>query len=126
MGMSLSVPSSPGCDKDLYELGAEEAASIPQVPGSLDAVLDNLERDNEFLTRGGVFTKDLIDTWIAFKRTSEVANQAAGRASAGSMYKIVIPVVVGSSPISPGCRAPRPASASLRSERRERLDQRHR
>ncbi len=59
-------------DKDLYELSAEEAASIPQVPGSLDAVLDNLERDNEFLTRGGVFTKDLIDTWIRFKRESEV------------------------------------------------------
>ena len=59
-------------DKDLYELTAEEASSIPQVPGSLDAVLDNLERDNEFLTRGGVFTKDLIDTWISFKRSAEV------------------------------------------------------
>ena len=59
-------------DKDLYELSAEDAATIQQVPGSLDAVLDNLERDNEFLTQGGVFTKDLIDTWIAFKRTAEV------------------------------------------------------
>ncbi|MSW08904.1 MAG: type I glutamate--ammonia ligase, partial [Actinobacteria bacterium] len=59
-------------DKDLYELDAEEAKSIQQVPGSLDAVLNNLERDHEFLTRGGVFTKDLIDTWIAFKRESEV------------------------------------------------------
>ena len=59
-------------DKDLYELTGEEAASIPQVPGSLDAVLDNLERDNDFLTRGGVFTQDLIDTWIHFKRTQEV------------------------------------------------------
>jgi len=49
-----------------------EAAAIPQVPGSLDAVLDNLEKDNEFLTRGGVFTKDLIDTWIDFKRKQEV------------------------------------------------------
>jgi glutamine synthetase len=38
----------------------------------LDAVLDNLEKDNEFLTRGGVFTKDLIDTWIDFKRKQEV------------------------------------------------------
>jgi glutamine synthetase len=59
-------------DKDLYELTGEEAASIPQVPGSLGAVLDNLERDNDFLTRGGVFTQDLIDTWIHFKRTQEV------------------------------------------------------
>jgi len=49
-----------------------EAAAIPQVPGSLDAVLDNLEKDNDFLTRGGVFTKDLIDTWIDFKRKQEV------------------------------------------------------
>src|SRR5487761_2624091 len=59
-------------DKDLYELTGEEAASIPQVPGSLGAVLDNLERDNDFLTRGGVFAQDLIDTWIHFKRTQEV------------------------------------------------------
>ena len=59
-------------DKDLYELSAEDAATIQQVPGSLDAVLDNLERDNEFLTQGGVFTTDLIDTWITFKRTAEV------------------------------------------------------
>jgi len=59
-------------DKDLYELEGEEAASIPQVPGSLDAVLDNLERDNAFLTKGGVFTQDLIDTWISWKRSQEV------------------------------------------------------
>jgi glutamine synthetase len=59
-------------DKDLYELEGEEAASIPQVPGSLDAVLNTLEKDHEFLTKGGVFTKDLIDTWIEWKRKNEV------------------------------------------------------
>ena len=59
-------------DKDLYELEGDEAKAIAQVPGTLDAVLDNLERDNEFLTQGGVFTKDLIDTWIHWKRTQEV------------------------------------------------------
>ena len=59
-------------DKDLYELSSEEASTISQVPGSLDAVLDNLERDNEFLTQGGVFTPDLIETWINYKRTAEV------------------------------------------------------
>jgi len=53
-------------------LTPEEAALIPQVPGSLDEVLNNLEKDNEFLTKGGVFTKDLIDTWIDFKRKQEV------------------------------------------------------
>ena len=60
-------------DKDLYELPPDEAASIPQVPGSLSAVLDALEEDNEYLQAGGVFTADLIETWIDYKRTNEVA-----------------------------------------------------
>jgi glutamine synthetase len=59
-------------DKDLYELPPEEHASIAQVPGSLTAVLDALEADHEYLSEGGVFTPDLIETWIDFKRTSEV------------------------------------------------------
>jgi glutamine synthetase len=59
-------------DKDLYELEGEEAASIPQVPGSLEAVLNNLESDHDFLTKGGVFSEDLISTWIEWKRKNEV------------------------------------------------------
>jgi glutamine synthetase len=59
-------------DKDLYELEGDEAAAIPQVPGSLDEVLDSLEKDHEFLTKGGVFAEDLIETWIEFKRKNEV------------------------------------------------------
>jgi glutamine synthetase len=59
-------------DKDLYELEGAEAAAIPQVPGSLEAVLNNLENDHEFLTKGGVFSQDLIDTWIEWKRKNEV------------------------------------------------------
>jgi len=59
-------------DKDLYELPAEEAKSIPQLPGSLGAALDALEADNEFLQAGGVFTQDLIDTWIEYKRDKEL------------------------------------------------------
>ena len=59
-------------DKDLYELPPDEAAAIPQVPGSLSAVLDALEEDNEYLQAGGVFTADLIETWIDYKRTNEV------------------------------------------------------
>ena len=42
--------------------------SIPQVPGSLDAVLDALEADHDYLLEGGVFTPDLIETWIDYKR----------------------------------------------------------
>ena len=59
-------------DKDLYELPPDEAAAIPQVPGSLDVVLDTLETDHAFLTEGGVFTDDLIETWLDYKRTVEL------------------------------------------------------
>ncbi|MCH9816363.1 MAG: type I glutamate--ammonia ligase [Actinomycetia bacterium] len=59
-------------DKDLYELPPDEAADIPQVPASLEGVLDALEADHEFLTEGNVFTPDLIETWIDYKRTNEV------------------------------------------------------
>ncbi|MDQ1249086.1 MAG: glutamine synthetase [Actinomycetota bacterium] len=59
-------------DKDLYELPPEEAANIPQVPSSLEGVLDALEADHEYLLAGNVFTEDLIETWIAYKRTNEV------------------------------------------------------
>ncbi len=59
-------------DKDLYELPPDEATSIPQVPGSLDAVLSNLESDQDYLLEGGVFTEDLIATWLDYKRSNEI------------------------------------------------------
>ena len=59
-------------DKDLYDLPPEELSKVPQVPGSLDAVLSALEEDQAFLKAGGVFTDDLIETWITYKRESEV------------------------------------------------------
>src|SRR6476646_3315667 len=59
-------------DKDLYELPPEEHDAIAQVPGSLPEVLDALEADHEFLLEGDVFTKDLIETWIEWKRKNEV------------------------------------------------------
>jgi glutamine synthetase len=59
-------------DKDIYELPPDEMAEIDQVPTSLGAVLDNLERDHDFLTEGGVFTSDLIETWIEYKRSAEI------------------------------------------------------
>jgi glutamine synthetase len=59
-------------DKDLYELPPEEHAAIQQVPGTLAEVLDNLEADHDYLTAGGVFTPDLIQTWIDYKRAHEV------------------------------------------------------
>jgi glutamine synthetase len=59
-------------DKDLYDLPPEEVANVKQVPGSLPEVLDALEKDHDYLLAGGVFTPDLIETWIDYKRSSEV------------------------------------------------------
>ena len=65
---------SPGAslDKDIYHLSAAEAAKVRQVPGSLEQVLDALEADHKFLLEGDVFTKDLIDAYIGYKREREV------------------------------------------------------
>ena len=59
-------------DVNLYDLSPEEAAKIKQVPGSLEEVLNALERDYEFLLKGGVFTEDVIETWLDYKRTNEL------------------------------------------------------
>lgn len=59
-------------DKDLYELPAEEAKLIKQVPASLGAVLDALEADCDFLVKGDVFTSDLLDAYISYKRQVEL------------------------------------------------------
>ncbi|MHB0975971.1 MAG: type I glutamate--ammonia ligase [Candidatus Aquicultorales bacterium] len=57
---------------DIFELEGEAASDIPQVPGSLSEALNALEEDHEYLLKGGVFTKDVIDVWLEYKRTSEV------------------------------------------------------
>src|SRR3954465_2347338 len=59
-------------DKDIYDLQPEELAGVPAVPRSLEASLDALRADHEFLLRGDVFTPDVIDTWIWYKRTHEI------------------------------------------------------
>ncbi|HEY2979618.1 MAG TPA: type I glutamate--ammonia ligase [Anaerolineales bacterium] len=59
-------------DKDLYDLPAEELKKIKQVPGSLNEVLDALEADHEFLLKGDVFTADLLEAYITYKRENEV------------------------------------------------------
>ena len=51
-------------DKDIYDLEAEELAKVPKAPGSLDVALDSLEKDQDFLLQGDVFTRDVISTWI--------------------------------------------------------------
>ncbi|MGV0354116.1 type I glutamate--ammonia ligase [Corynebacterium confusum] len=59
-------------DKDLYELPPEEAASIPQAPTSLEASLEALRNDMDFLTEGDVFTEDLIESYIKLKEDEEI------------------------------------------------------
>ena len=71
-GIKNKIEPPEPVDKDLYELPPEEHASIAQVPGSLNEVLDNLENDHDWLTEGGVFTPDLIETWIDYKRSHEI------------------------------------------------------
>lgn len=72
-GIKNKVEPAEPIDKDLYELAPEEHANVAQVPTSLPAVLDSLEADHEFLLQGDVFTSDLIETWIDYKRTNEIA-----------------------------------------------------
>jgi glutamine synthetase len=59
-------------DKDLYDLPPDEYAQVTQVPGSLPGVLDALEADHDYLLEGGVFTSDLIETWVSWKRQNEI------------------------------------------------------
>jgi glutamine synthetase len=58
-------------DTDLFELSEEELAEIGSVPASLEEAMDALEADHEFLLKGGVFTEDVIETWIDYKRKQE-------------------------------------------------------
>jgi glutamine synthetase len=71
-GIKNKIEPMTPVDKDLYELPPDELASVPQVPGSLSEVLDALEADHDYLLEGGVFTEDLIQTWIEYKRTTEI------------------------------------------------------
>jgi glutamine synthetase len=59
-------------DKDLYDLPPEDLAEVPQVPGSLEGALIALEDDHDFLLEGDVFTDDVIEHWIDYKRVREV------------------------------------------------------
>ncbi|MEZ5213162.1 MULTISPECIES: type I glutamate--ammonia ligase [unclassified Gordonia (in: high G+C Gram-positive bacteria)] len=71
-GIKNKIEPHEPVDKDLYELPPEEAKGIPQAPTSLADVIDRLEEDHDYLTTGGVFTEDLIETWVAYKRENEI------------------------------------------------------
>jgi len=71
-GIQSRIDPGEPMDKDLYGLPAEEAKQLKQVPGSLGEVLNALEKDHEFLLKGDVFTPDVLEAWIAYKRQVEV------------------------------------------------------
>jgi len=71
-GIQNRIDPGDPMDKDLYELPPEELKLIKQVPGSLDDVLRALEADHEFLLRGDVFTMDLLEAYINYKRQVEL------------------------------------------------------
>ncbi|MCW9029315.1 MAG: glutamate--ammonia ligase [Kangiella sp.] len=67
-GIQNKIHPGDSMDKDLYDLPAEEAKAIPTVAKSLEQALDALDADREFLTRGGVFSDDMLDAYIELKR----------------------------------------------------------
>ena len=71
-GIENRIDPGEPLDKDIYALSPEELAHVPSTPGSLDEALNALEADNEFLLKGDVFTEDVIQTWIEYKRKKEV------------------------------------------------------
>jgi glutamine synthetase len=71
-GVKNKIEPPEPIDADLYELSPKEKARIKSTPGTLTDVLDALEKDNKFLLEGGVFTPDVIETWLDYKREREV------------------------------------------------------
>ena len=67
-GIQNKIDPGEPIDVDIYEM---EGNPVPSVPGSLEEALAALEADHEYLLRGGVFTQDVIDTWIAYKIENE-------------------------------------------------------
>ena len=71
-GIENQIEPPPPVDKDIYDLPPEELKNLPSVPASLEEALEALEDDHDFLLKGDVFTPDLIEAWIGYKRRSEV------------------------------------------------------
>ena len=71
-GVENRIDPGQPLDKDIYDLGPEELAKVPSMPGSLEEALDALEDDHQFLLKGDVFTEELLKTYIDYKREKEV------------------------------------------------------
>ena len=72
-GIENKIDPGDPMDKDIYNLSPQELAEIPAAPASLGEAMDALEKDHAFLTKGDVFTEDVIHKWIEYKRGKEVS-----------------------------------------------------
>jgi glutamine synthetase len=71
-GIQNKIDPGEPLDRDIYEMTPEELDKYPKTPGSLAEAIDALEKDHKFLTTDSVFTDDLIETWIKWKRENEI------------------------------------------------------
>ncbi len=70
-GITNKIDPGEPLDKDIYDLSPEEMKKVPSMPASLDEALLCLEEDHAFLTKGDVFSEELIETFISYKRKAE-------------------------------------------------------
>ena len=75
-GIENKIDPGEPLDRDIYEMTSEELDKYPKTPATLDEAVDALEADHAFLTKGGVFTDDLVETWIEWKRENELREMA--------------------------------------------------
>lgn len=71
-GIQNKIDPGDPLDLDIYELSADELAKHRHTPGSLAEAINALEKDHKFLTAAGVFTDDLVEMWIKWKREEEL------------------------------------------------------
>ena len=71
-GVQNRIDPGEPLDKDIYDLSPEELKDVPSLPGSLDEALIALENDHDFLLKGDVFSMDMIERWIKYKRENEI------------------------------------------------------
>ncbi|MEA1967660.1 MAG: type I glutamate--ammonia ligase [Thermodesulfobacteriota bacterium] len=71
-GIKNKIDPGDPMEKNIYDLPPEELAELESAPGSLEEALDALEQDHDFLLKGGVFTEDVVEEWIKYKRENEV------------------------------------------------------
>jgi len=75
-GIQNKIDPGEPLDRDIYEMTPAELGAYPKTPGSLEEAVNALEADHAFLTQGDVFTEDVIETWVAWKRENEIKAMA--------------------------------------------------